>query len=64
MIKKNFDDTSGLSIVAGGKAESKKGQEAKTICFIKVKKETTVWNLLALFVAPSVTVAIGAYVNV
>ena len=69
LIKKSLDttNTDGLSIVAGGEAEGKKGHEeekARTICYIKVKKETTVWNLLALFVAPSITVAIGAYVNV
>ena len=46
-----------------GEKEGKKNKEAKVICYIKVKKETTVWNLLALFVAPSITVALGAFVN-
>ena len=30
---------------------------------INVKKETTIWNLMAIFVAPLVSVFAGAYVN-
>ena len=46
-----------------GDKEGNKNKEAKVICYIKVKKETTIWNLLALCIAPSITVAVGAYVN-
>lgn len=30
---------------------------------MNVKKETTIWNLMALFVAPMVSISAGAYVN-
>ena len=32
--------------------------------FIKVKKETTVWNLMAIFIMPIISTAASAYVNV
>ena len=43
--------------------EKAKKKSAREIFWIKVKKETTIWNLFALLVAPVVAVAAGAYVN-
>ena len=39
-------------------------KDVKTIMFIKVKKETTVWNLMAIFIMPIISTAASAYVNV
>ena len=30
---------------------------------LKVKKNTTVWNILSLFIAPMLAVTVGAYTN-
>ena len=43
--------------------EKEKKKSAREIFWIKVKKETTILNLLAVLVAPVVAVAAGAYVN-
>lgn len=42
------------------KEDSKK---ARTILGVKVKKETTVWNLMALFVAPLIATTAGSFMN-
>ena len=39
-------------------------KDVKTIMFIKVKKDTTVWNLMAIFITPIISTAASAYVNV
>lgn len=38
-------------------------KQVKSIMWIKVKKETTGWNLISLFMAPLISVAAGAYIN-
>ena len=38
-------------------------KSVKSIMWIKVKKETTGWNLVSLFMAPLISVAAGAYTN-
>ena len=43
---------------------TKTKKDVKTIMFIKVKKETTIWNLLAIFIMPVISTAASAYVNV
>ena len=53
---KNFE-------LQNGQVKHTSKQETKEICFIKIKKETTIWNLMAIFVAPLVSVVAGAYVN-
>lgn len=40
-----------------------KGMAVKTIFHIKVKKETTIWNIISLLVAPLVATSVGAYCN-
>ena len=38
-------------------------KEVKIILFVKVKKETTLANMIALVIIPMITVAAGAYTN-
>jgi len=38
-------------------------KEPKEILWIKVKKETTFANLMALFVAPALAITAGSYLN-
>ena len=58
--KKNDQGVEGLQLDGYEKAKKKSARE---IFWIKVKKETTILNLLAVLVAPVVAVAAGAYVN-
>ena len=57
----NANDGKQIEASEGDPSDPKK--ERKTIMGIKIKKDTTVWNLIALFMAPMVSVAAGAYVN-
>lgn len=45
-----------------GAVEGKKN-EAKKILGVQVKRETTFWNMLAILVAPVISVIAGSYVN-
>lgn len=50
------------------KASSAKGdqtgeKEVKIILFVKVKKDTTLANIIALIIVPTISVAAGAYTN-
>ena len=38
-------------------------KEAKKICGIRVKKETSTWNIIALLIVPIVAVSAGGYIN-